>query len=661
MHTNLHRHIAGIVAVSALAAIVASPEPACAADLIDTIDYDPAGVIRAAVQWPRETPIRANVGVVEREWKRIIPQESFSDVKRTAGAGGTFVRDGAADVDGQRIVISQSAGPTRVTYRCSAPSTDVPLTGVYWFANCPIKTFSGGSIHIGNRAIALVPAKSAETRALGDATSSRVTITSADGRTMIELTFDRPVPIRIQDVTTYGDPSFQIYVPIVEGDLKRGVGPALSVSVKTTLAPDASDVAVTIDPAGKRSAFDGFGGNFVYGTDSPVTRATLESLRLTWARVALELRAWEPTNDNDDASLTNEAALAAHDTPGSKLRKRFELDQELFRRSQGRMIATLWYPPEWLFAEPLDTEWREQPGIVPRERWPELAECIVSYLLHLKHGYGVEPRLFSFNESDLGVYIKLDGASMRDLTKLLQERFTKAGLKTKLMLGDSADLAKGLEQIAPTLADADARAFVGALAYHPWSGQNEFWNRWADLAEQYSLPLMTTEMGADADSWRDGSFASPRYALRLARRYVEQLATARSLALLEWEWSDDFPMTKAGVDGKQSLSPRGEWLKLLAADTPQFAETIATTCDRPTMRAATVMKGEAWSVALVNLDAARTVRIRGLPATLKTMTLSTVDPTTGARGDRPTQVHNGEATVALPGGTLAVLSTNPQD
>jgi O-glycosyl hydrolase len=623
----------------------------------DAVDYDPNGIIRAAVEWPRETPMRASVGVVAPGWKSIVQQETLGEVKRVAGADGAFSRDGIAQLDGRRVAISQSAEPTCVTYRCIAPDADVSLAGVYWFANFPIKTFTGGRIRIGERDIALAPAKNIETRALGDAAADRVTIRSADGRTTIELAFDRVVSVRVQDVTAYGDPSFQIYVPIVEGDLSRGAAHRLAISITTTLLADGIEAVVTIDPAGKRSAFDGFGGNFVYGAASPVTRATLDALRLTWARVPLELREWEPTNDNGDASLTNQGMLAAHDVSGSRLRKRFELDQELFQRSEGRMIATLWYPPEWLFAEPLDTEWREQPGIVPREHWPELAECVVSYLLHLKSVYGVEPRLFSFNESDQGVYVKLDGESMRDLTKLLRDQFAKAGLKTMLLLGDSADLAKGLAQIEPTLADDEARSFVGGLAYHPWAGQNEQWGAWADLAEKLGLPLLTTEMGADADSWRDGSFASPRYALRLARRYVEQLSTARSRALIEWEWSDDFPMTKAGADGKQMLSPRGEWLRLLTHRTPQFGETIATRCDRTTLRAAAVAKGEAWSVQMINLDAARTVRVCGLPKGISTMTLGIVDPIEGARADRQVAVDHGQASVTLPAGAMAILST----
>lgn len=623
----------------------------------DPIDYDADGRINAVIDWPREAPLKAGTWIVGPGWQNIVRQELLSDVKYTPGAKGEFTREGHGLINGGRIDLGQSANGRQTTYRLLAPDNDVSIEGVYWLANVPIDAFKGGSAKIAGKTIALEPAKSPETRALGEATADHVTLRSADGRTTIEIAFDREVHVRVQDVSSYGEQSFQIYAAIVEGRLPRGVPSGLTVTIKPAIAPDTSEATITIDPAGPRSRFEGFGGNFIYGADSPVTRATLDALRLTWARIPLELRDWEPINDNVDATNTDMTSLAANDSPTSPLRRRLELDRDLFKRSEGRLIASVWYLPEWLFAEPVDTRWRERAGVAPRERWPELAECIVSYLQHAKEKYGIEPQLFSFNESDLGVYVKLDGEEMRDLAKLLRTRFANAGLKTKLLLGDSADLNAGFEQIGPTLADDEVRTFVGALGYHPWSGQNEFWPQWATLAEKHKLPLLVTEMGADPFAWRNGSFASPVYALRLARRYLEQLSTGRAQSLLEWEWSDDFAMTAKGADGRPALSPRGQWLAQITQRTPQFAESIATRCDRPTVRAATIARGDTWAVHIVNLDADRILHLRGLPATVKSMTLSMVDPETGAEPDQQVEVTHGDCTLKLPAAAMATLST----
>lgn len=629
----------------------------------DALVFDLTGRVRAVIDWPRESFLRGEAWIVGPGWKTIVRQDSLIDAKRSAGKDGDFTREGHTEVDGRRVDLSESVHGQTITYRTLAPDADVAVEGVYWLANVPIDEFKGGTATIGTKSIRLEPAISPDRRFLGDATVDSLALRTADGRTTIEIRFDRAVRIRAQDVTSFGDKSFQLYAAIIEGKLARGVAASLAVSINTTIAPDTTDVTVTVDPAGGRTRFDGFGGNFVYGADSPVTRTTLNALRLTWARIPLELREWEPNNDNGDATRTDIQQLAARDTAESKLRKRFELDRELFKRSQGRLIASVWYLPEWLFAEPLQAgAWRDSAGVVPRQRWPELAECIVSYLSYAKEKYGIEPQLFSFNESEIGVYVKLDRDELHDLAKLLKSSFAAAGLKTKLLLGDSADLELGLKQIEPTLADDEARGFVGALAYHPWAGQNDQWPKWAEVAEKHHLPLLVTEMGADANAWQDGSYATPIYALRLAKRYVEQLSTGRAQALLEWEWSDDFPLA-ALTNGKWTLSPRGQWLQQITQRSPQFGELISTTTDRPSLLAAAIAReggegrDDAWTLHLVNLDAERKVKIVGLPARVEQLSLSVVDPIEGARAGRTIRVKHGECELQLPAAAMATLST----
>ena len=640
-----------------LLVVLTCAAPSLGAEPLSELDYDVLGQVRAVVDWPREVSLRAGLTVVGPGWNPTVPQYQLAESKRIAHDDGSFDIHGHMDIDGKRIAVEETAGTSVITYRCNASDADVPLTGIFWMANLPIDRFDGGSIRLGEANIPLRKAANPAARELAAIDSDHASIRSADGQITIDLTCDGIRKFRVQDVSSFGDPSFQVYVPLIEGDLKRGQPATIRITCKTTIVTDISPATVTIDANDVQGDFDGFGGNFVYGTDSAVTRTTLDALKLTWARVPLELRDWEPTNDNGDAHLTNIAALKAADLPGSKLRKRFELDRDLFKRTDGRMIASVWYLPEWLFAEPIQGGWRETAGIVPRERWDELAECVASYLTYLRDAYGVEPRLFSFNESDLGVYVKLDGEGMRDLARVLQSRFAKDGLKTKLLLGDSADLAVGLGQIAPTLADAGTRGFVGALAYHPWSGQNDQWAAWATLAEKHALPLYTTEMGAMPNAYLDGSFRTPLYALRLARRYLEQLSTARSQALLEWEWSDDFAMTVTVADGSQKLTPRGEWLRQITQSTPQFAKKLGTTVDRNTVLAATLAKDDAWAVHVVNLDAARAVHVRGLPQNLKTMLLQIVDPQSGPLADQQIEIVDGACDLTLPTAAMATLST----
>ena len=615
---------------------------ASAQTAVDAIDVDGNGVGRAIVDWPREQRVEFGIWAVRNDWKQIAQQWSLAD--------RVFSRDGASrlmrgrfDLGGKSIWLQQRTGPMTVHYDLTAVDAVPDLTGLFWFFGVPADAFAGGSVTIGNRTIALPLVAEPNVR-LGEATGERAMFTSRDRTRRIDVAFAKPRTLRVQDARAYGSSLLQIYAPLIAGPLAIGQTADLDVTMAAKVATASRDANVTVDATRPVSDFDGFGGNFVYAIDDPTTDVALRELRPTWARIAIEGREW--TGDDDAAGI--EAA----DAPGTPLRRRFELAKRLNALVDGRLILSMWYPPERLFASP--TERREVAGRIMRDRWPALADGIVAYLLRLKSAYGVEPRYFSFNESDLGVYLLLDGIETRDLTTLLGERFRDAKLTTKILLGDSSDVAKGLDQIAPTLADDAARSFVGALAYHPWSGQNEAWPRWAALSAKRGLPLFTTEMGSDPDGWRTGTFNAPLATLRLGRRYVEQLRDARSRALLEWEWTGDYAITEKSADGTLRLSPRGELLKQFTRHTPTFGTVVASTCDDPTLTVAAVARGSAIAVHLVNSDADRAIRLTGLPAA--TLTLYVVDARSGPLPASRVDAIGGACTILVPAGAIATLS-----
>ena len=75
--------------------------------------------------------------------------------------------------------------------------------------------------------------------------------------------------------------------------------------------------------------------------------------------------------------------------------------------------------PEWLYGDGGSKSTDGHRRIVPRDKWPKLAEVIGSYLLHEKRHYGVEPELFSFNESNIGVMVLMTPEEHRDIIKFL--------------------------------------------------------------------------------------------------------------------------------------------------------------------------------------------------------------------------------------------------
>ncbi len=629
--------------------------PAWAAES-PSVDVGANGIARALLGWPRELPCRAGIWMVRDNWKSIQQQWDLKNLLYSAYApsrsiGGTFQYP-QGDVQ-----LEETVGLDEIRYALHAKG-GIDTTGVYWFIEIAVNTFQGGTASIGEKQLNL-PAEKPAQASIGTANGSSIQIASKDGKSTIEIRFPKGREIRVQDARVFGEDRYQIYTPLIEGALVAGSDLSLNVSIHVKLPDDVTPATITLDPKTVVSEFDGFGGNFVYAIDDPTTQLTLDSLKLTWARIGIEAAKWEPANDNDDAMATDVKSLEARDVEGSALRRRFELDRKLQRVSGGRLIASLWYVPEWLYDKPLRE--RNQPGTIARERWDELAECITSYLLHLKTKYGVEPALFSFNESDIGIYLLLTGEEQRDLIKLLGSRFAGDGIRTKILLGDSADLKKGLEQIRPTLDDADAMKFVGALAYHPWSGQNEQWAAWADAAQRYGLMLLATEMGADAEAWHDSSFNAPIATLRLARKYIQQLRDARTQVMLEWEWTGDYAMSKRDEKGALALTNRGRFLAQLTQTTPTQSSVMAARCDASTMDVAAVVAddGKSAAVHLINLGGARHVEVRGIPPALSLATLFVIDPLT--EGPTPTHIEakDGACAFDLPAGAIATLAFPP--
>lgn len=629
---------------------------AAAADA-PVIDVDANGMIRSLVDWPRDVPCRGGIWIVCDNWRSIQQQWDLRDVKHAPFESSRTI-DGHFVIGDASIRMNERITSSTIGYRITA-SRKIDVTAVNWCIEIPVERFAGGSVRIDGKALAL-PTSKPDKAFIGIATAASLEAVSADGSTRMVVTFNEPRELHVQDARVFGDERYQLFTPIAEGSIAAETPITLEVKIEFHSKADMKPAIVDIDSSTMRNTFEGFGGNFVYAIDDPTTELALDRFRLAWARIGMEAAKWEPENDNGDPQLTNRSALEARDIEGSALRRRFELDRRLYERSEGRMIVSLWYPPEWLFETPLPQ--RDVAGRIPAERWDELVECITSYLEHLKTRYGVEPMLFSFNESDLGIYVLLNGDEMRDLVKRIGTRFEAAGLKTKILLGDSADLDKGLAQIRPTLDDAEARRFIGALAYHPWNGQNEWWDAWATAAQAHALPLMATEMGADPTAWRDGSYNSPLATLRLARRYVEQLRDAKTQALLEWEWTGDYAVAKKNEKGELDLTQRGRFLQQLTQTTPA-GNVLATRSDSPSLFASAVLAEDGRSAAIhfVNQDSSRVVDVRGIPEPLRFATLFVIDPLGTEHVPVHIETKQGACRIELPAGTIATLAFPPME
>ena len=85
-------------------------------------------------------------------------------------------------------------------------------------------------------------------------------------------------------------------------------------------------------------------------------------------------------------------------------------------------------------------------------------------------------------------------AYLRDVTKLLGARMKTEGMKTKIVLTDDVNPREAYNRLQVILADADARQYVGAVAYHFGDRGGELEVK--QLAEQYGLPVWVTSFSA---------------------------------------------------------------------------------------------------------------------------------------------------------------------
>lgn len=551
-----------------------SPNPNTPQQAIEPADLDALGQLRAIVDWPASIWARSSVWVVQQDWRRITQQWNLIDTQWNSD--GTQL-SATFPLDSSPLLLQQTHRPqpgrSRLSYQLSTQQP-IDLNGIFWFLDLRVEDFRNGEIEVDDQRFSL-PADF-QTKELGSARASKLTIRSRDNLKQITLNFGTPREVRLQDARAFGPTNdvFQVFVQFHAGPIAP-IGPAtFDVDVSATLRPAAEPIRLDLSADKISHRFEGVGGNFVYAIDHPATRKNLAELSPTWVRIGMDLRDWEPTNDNDDPNDFLPPPLNRDSPESLRLRQRFTLDQELARRAHGNVIASVWYPPEWLMDQPHHDpqRWREHPGTIARHRWPELIESILTYLLHLK-SIGCEPKLFSFNESDLGVYLKLDGESKRDLYRALGEAFARAGLSTKLLLGDSASLREGWEQIQPTLHDPEVMKYIGAIAYHVWSGERDMWDNWSNLARQLDLPLLVTEAGVDAGAWRNHAFNRPINALRSADRYVRLISEGRAQALLEWEWTGDYSIFEQR-DQRLLYTSRARLIRQLHDLTPRPASVM---------------------------------------------------------------------------------------
>ena len=637
-------------------------------------DVDRHGRIQAMDMDGEAVAIRTNLRVPLAGWPRLPGLEHARDVKVSRAAGKQTWRGRIALADDKWYRFEQTLTEEDATAVLSCRVTaeaDVKTEGVYFWLDLPIAVFGGGSCELmaDERVVqsATMPQKQSKSRHFAAAPANRASFAGPDGGPRLEVRLSKRCHIGVQDNREWRSPTYSAMVRFPEGKLAKGQTAALEVRLKLSGEADHRPVKLTLDASKVRYRLDGFGGNYCFNIESPVTQYTLDNLRVAWARTEMTPAEWEPRNDNQSPEQTDWDFLKSHDKPGTNLRREFLLAKQIQRRGIPYSI-TIWHLPEWLYEKPRNDNTRPSRRRVHPDKWPELLECIGSYLVHAKEQYGVEPDLFSFNEANIGVRVLLTAEEHRDAIKRLGAHFAKLGLRTKMLLADATSFRRSLGYAEPAAKDPEAMKHVGALAFHSWGGGTpEQYGAWADLADRLKLPLLVAELGVDAGAWRGRTYRSFHYGLREVRMYQEILLYARPQGTMQWEFTADYGIVleEKQPDGSVKLVPHARfWLvKHFCNLTPPKASALTTASDHPqvlfTAFSGTREGKTLYTLHIANFAASRPATVTGLPAQVAALRAVRTGREEAFKELAPIPVEGGAARIALAPQSLLTLTTMP--
>jgi hypothetical protein len=611
--------------------------------------------------WGNITGIRVQGELMEFESSLRVVGNQWSSVSATGRElqSPKFSRDSI----GRQVVITRfgSIGLTEtvtdlgngkanitIKYFCSS---DTSITGTFLCLTIPLKEYDDGMIRFGNEKPRSIGALTVDsTGEMMRTAANELKIVTPRRQLHIqwlqkELTFVRR--------TLKSNVAFiEVYLPLQTGEMHAGQQEEKTFNFQATGLVDKKEIHLVLDTAHSGRAFAGFGGNFRIQnlkTDPEVIDYCLDNMRVAWGRVEMPWRFWQPDKNSDPVAFAKAGKLDAH------VQRAMEMAQKLQQRGIP-IILTDWSAPNWaIIGKPV---FIHQSG----EQWgnplnPDSLmftyQSIADYIHYLQDQYGVQVRFFSFNESDLGIYIRQTGEQHAELIKELGKYFLSRGLKTKILLGDNSD-ATTYAFIDPALKDTATHPYIGAVSFHSWRGwETELLSHWAAASREINLPLIVGEGSIDAAAWAyPAIFLEQTYAMQEINLYIRLMAICQPLSILQWQLTSDYsPLTGGGIYGKEGpLEPTQRFwnLKQLASTEPGL-NYLPVTCDRPlvTCTALGNVREGKYTLHIVNNGAERKVVLRGFPGSVHSLNVLSTSKKLSMNKETPVIVQSGTAEFVL--------------
>ena len=478
-----------------------------------------------------------------------------------------------------------------------------------------------------------------------------------------EISTDRITEILVQKPNPFLGGNTRIYFTMISGNAVKGEKLTVDYVLKISGSIDKAPIELSLDASNPGRLFDGVGGNFRIQNpviDPTVINYCLKNLNITWGRVELPWYNWQPDENVDPVK----AAESGNISP--RVISAMEMAQKLAKQNIP-LIISVWYPPAWAVTGEL--KFRPQPG-EPRGnplnpmKMRSIVKSIASYLFYLKDKYGVEPELFSFNESDLGINVRQTGEEHAQFIIQLGKYFASNGITTKLLLGDNSD-ATTYGFVEPALDDPATHQYIGAVSFHSWRGcDNWTLSIWADIAKEINVPLIVGEGSNDAAAWSYPQiFLEPSYALDEIDLYIRIYSVCQAKSILQWQLTSDYSVLSGGdiYGEKGPIKPTQRFydLKQLGL-TPKGSFYLPLSCiaDDISCVAFGDIRDGIYSIHIVNKGASRKVTLKGIPGNVKELNLYVTDQSRGMEKDKTVEVNNGIAEFTIAPACFTTLINN---
>ncbi len=623
------------------------------------VDADRGGRIWGLLHDGALLPVEGYFQVAAPEWRPHAGPQDLRKLRRresdaTRHWSGRFSLAGTPFRWSQTL--REAGDEVELEMRVEAES-EAQLEGIFYRFRVPAAVFGGGRCRFvtpEDASEADLPEPGSRSR-VGAGPVEQLIFRDAEDNMALRISFDTERRVTVNARPGWLAAHYDVLIRVRRGALQPGREVPFRCRLAASGKADHSPARLRLEASSERYRLVGFGGNYCFWPMGPDTPHTLKHLSPAWARSQLSLDAWEKRNDNADPERINwEAFKGKH---GRRWLLRTDLRAATQASAHGvPLVVSVWRVPEWMLEEG-EEDSRKKP--IDPDSGSELAESVVAYLQYLRREHDVEPELFSFNEPDLGKIP--EPGDYRDVVKVIGRRLRDAGLKTRILAGDTGNpRGDKVDYARPLLEDPGAREYVGALSFHSWGGaEPETYRAWADLARSHDLPLFVAEIGWNALAHKGGhSMHTLRYALEELRIYQDLLRYAEPQVLLEWEYGGSYPLLlQEGDDLRPTL--RYHLMKHYAALTPQPGLALGAESDSPDVlvtafRGAAGPAESAFAVHVANLGAGRPAVLEGVPPDVREVRATQTTPADGYRSLGTVPVHNG--TVRLKLAPLSLLT-----